>query len=146
MTAVLAVVLAFWFAADVPSSNSIVLDTSGRQGAVTFDHAAHVLAARDPKSAHPAPAQASCGGCHHTHNARGVIQLTRCGACHGPEGDPRNPKSIRTSDEENRKTAFHGLCIGCHVDLANTLNISNTARTGPVDCADCHSAGARGRG
>jgi hypothetical protein len=26
------------------------------------------------------------------------------------------------------------MCIGCHANLAKTAS----ARTGPVDCADCH--------
>lgn len=138
-------IFVLWLAADVPG-DSIALDRAGRQGPVTFDHAAHVKAPRDPSSPYPSPATASCGGCHHSRSSTGVIQLAKCGGCHGPEGDPRNPRS-RIFDEEDRKTAFHQMCMGCHENLAKAAGAVNAAaRSGPVDCADCHKTNTRGRG
>ena len=139
--ALLPMVLAFLLAAG-NSGDSLVLDREGHQGAVAFDHAAHVKAPHDPQSAHPAPATATCAGCHHTTDGEGVIQLAKCEGCHGPEGDPRNPQS-RAFDEESRKTAFHEMCIGCHANLAKAAGANSNARTGPVDCADCHKANPR---
>ena len=132
-------VFAFVLAAD-----PITLDQNGRQGAVTYDHEAHLKAPRDPQSVHAAPGSSSCNGCHHTHDGKGIIQLAKCEGCHGPEGDPRNPKS-RAFNEENRKTAYHEMCIGCHANLAKAPAVSRAAHTGPVDCADCHQTSARGK-
>jgi hypothetical protein len=140
--ALIPVVLALLLAAGDPG-DSLVLDREGQQGTVAFDHAVHVRAPRDPASPFPAPATAACGGCHHTNDGKGVIQLAKCEGCHGPEGDPRNPQS-RAFDEENRKTAFHEMCIGCHANLAKAAaGSTSNARTGPVDCADCHKTNAR---
>lgn len=142
---ILLAVFALLLAADDPG-NPIVLDRAGHQGAVSFDHATHVKAPQDPASPYPAGASASCGGCHHTRDGRGVIQLVKCEGCHGPEGDPRNPKG-RNYDEENRETAFHRMCIGCHADLAKIPSPANTAvHTGPADCVDCHKPNAGGSG
>ncbi len=143
--AILFAMCVLWMAADDPG-NSIVFDRDGRQGPVSFDHAAHVKDPPDPLSAHEATAAATCGGCHHTRDGKGVIQLAKCGGCHGPEGDPRNPKSP-AFDEENRKSAYHEMCIGCHANLAKVPGTSSAgARTGPIDCADCHKMNTRGRG
>jgi len=131
---------ALWLAADNPG-DSIVLDRGGSQAPVAFDHAAHVKALPDPQSPHPTPATATCAGCHHTRDAAGTIQLAKCEGCHGPAGDPRNSQS-KAFNEENRKTAFHEMCIGCHADLAKTAPASHT---GPVACVDCHKTNARGR-
>ena len=134
--------LAFWFAADEPS-DTIMLDRGGHRGVVAFDHALHIRAARDPHSPADPPAIAACSYCHHTRDARGVIQLLKCEGCHGPEGDSRNPKS-RTFDEEYRKQAFHDLCIRCHEALGKISTPSKVAiRTGPVACVDCHAVSPR---
>jgi cytochrome c553 len=135
----LAAVFTLWLATDDPGA-VIVLGREGRQGAVAFDHAAHVKAPRDPSSPYPAPATASCGACHHTRDIKGVIQLAKCEGCHGPEGDARNPKG-HTFDEENRKTAYHQMCVGCHENLAKAA-----VHSGPVDCVDCHKTNAGGGG
>jgi len=132
-------------AADDPG-DSIALDREGSQGAVAFDHAAHVKVPHDPLSPYPAPETAGCAGCHHTRNSRDVIQLAKCEGCHGPEGDRRNPKGLNF-DEENRKTAYHQMCIGCHANLARAAASAKTGvYTGPVDCVDCHKPAARGGG
>lgn len=139
--ALIRIVLALFLAADNPADR-LMLDHDGQQGSVAFDHAAHVKAPPDPLSPFPTPATAACAGCHHTSDAKGVIQLAKCEGCHGPEGDPRNPQS-RAFNEENRKTAFHEMCIGCHANLAKAARSSSKARTGPVDCADCHKTNAK---
>jgi hypothetical protein len=145
VTAMIVAVLALWLAAD-QYGDTVTLDRDGRQGAVAFDHAAHVKVAVDPKSPRRATATATCGGCHHTRDGEGVIQLAKCEGCHGPQGDPRNPKSAEFN-EEDRKTAYHEMCIGCHADLAKASGNSHSAdHPGPVDCADCHTAKPRGRG
>jgi Class III cytochrome C family len=131
---------ALWLAAD----NPITLDQYGRQGTVAYDHEAHLKVPGDPQSVHAGPAASSCGGCHHTRDGKGVIQLAKCEGCHGPEGDPRNPKS-RAFNEENRKTAFHEMCIGCHANLAKAPAGSPAVHTGPVACADCHQTTPRGK-
>jgi cytochrome c553 len=140
MVAVLFAALAFCFAAadPPPAGDAIVLDRNGRQDPVVFRHGEHIKVAPDPQR----KSSSNCAGCHHTKDERGVIQLTRCGDCHGPEGDPRNPRGA-TLNEENRKTAFHEMCIGCHADLARS---APAERSGPVDCADCHKSASRGRG
>lgn len=136
------VMVALWLAADNPA-DSIALDRDGRRGLVAFDHALHVKVGRDPRSAHPVSATATCPACHHTRDAKGVIQLSKCEACHGPEGDSRNPKSA-AFNEENRKRAYHELCIGCHADVAKASGESNAVvRTGPVACVDCHTGAPR---
>lgn len=142
MVFVLLSALTLWFGADSPAG-SIVLDRDGTRGVVAFDHALHVKVARNPKGAHPVPATATCAGCHHTRDTRGVIQLVKCEGCHGPEGDPRNPKSA-AFNEEDRKRSYHELCIGCHEDLPKTSAAQKVApRTGPVACVDCHATSVR---
>ena len=94
--ALLPMVLAFLLAAGNPG-DSLVLDREGHQGAVAFDHAARVKAPHDPQSAHPAPATATCAGCHHTTDGKGVIQLVKC------EGSMA-PKAIRAIRRAGRST------------------------------------------
>jgi hypothetical protein len=94
---------------------------AGQQpGAATFDHDAHLK---------KVPGSEACIACHHTRDARDIIQLERCSLCHRAEGDPGNPKG-KSFDEMYTKRAFHDQCIGCHLSSAK----------GPVACAECHRA------
>jgi hypothetical protein len=61
-----------------------------------------------------------CTACHH-HAPPGVYQ--KCGACH--------EKGLFETEKLNRlnlKAAYHGQCIGCHVEW----------EAGPTGCTECH--------
>lgn len=107
----------------------IKLDEYGTRGVVTFDHDKHRNRINpDPNAVFKAKASAACDGCHHTYDKfTGVIQLWKCTSCHRGIGDPKNPVGA-DYDSEWSKTAYHNLCIGCHL----------ASKKGPVKCGDCH--------
>jgi len=107
----------------------IILDKYGTRGQVQFNHDNHVGRQNpDPNSVFKTPKGASCSGCHHTLDAvSGAPQLWKCSGCHRNSGDPKNPKG-RDGDEQWSETAYHNLCIGCHV----------VSKKGPTKCGDCH--------
>jgi hypothetical protein len=114
----------------------IALDLRGMRGIVSFNHSNHAGRVNpDPNAPFKVlKAGAACSGCHHTVDQRtGSPQLWKCAACHRNSGDPQNPKG-QNLDEEWSETAFHNLCIGCHL----------ASNKGPAKYGDCH--GPRGNG
>ena len=107
----------------------IELNTFGPRGWVAFNHDNHVSRPNpDPNAPFKTTKGASCSGCHHTlDQVTGSPQLWKCTACHRGSGDPKNPKG-RDGDEQWSETAFHNLCITCHISSAK----------GPTKCGDCH--------
>jgi hypothetical protein len=111
------------------SASIIELDRFGPRGRVSFNHDNHTTRQNpDPNAPFKTQKGASCSGCHHTLDpASGAPQLWKCAGCHRGSGDPKNPKG-RDGDEQWSETAYHNLCIGCHV----------ASKKGPVKCGDCH--------
>jgi len=115
----------------------IALDLRGTRGSVPFNHGNHAGRINpDPNAPFKVlKAGAACSGCHHTIDPRtGSPQLWKCTACHRNSGDPQNPKGKINMDEQWSETAYHNLCIGCHL----------ASNKGPRKCGDCH--GPRGKG
>jgi hypothetical protein len=111
------------------SATVIELDKFGPRGWVQFNHDNHAARQNpDPNAVFKTRKGASCSGCHHTQDlATGAPQLWRCSGCHRNSGDPKNPKG-RDGDEQWSETAYHNLCIGCHI----------ASTKGPTKCGDCH--------
>src|SRR5262249_10668108 len=111
------------------SATLIELDKFGMRGRVWFNHDNHAARLNpDPNTVFKTKPGASCSGCHHTlDRVTGTPQLWKCSGCHRNSGDPKNPKG-RDGDEQWSETAYHNLCIGCHV----------ASTRGPVKCGDCH--------
>jgi hypothetical protein len=111
------------------SATIITLDKFGARGWVSFNHDNHTTRQNpDPNAPFKTKQGASCSGCHHTlDSVSGAPQLWKCSACHRGSGDPKNPKG-RDGDEQWSETAYHNLCIGCHV----------ASIKGPTKCGDCH--------
>ena len=117
----------------------IKLDLKGSRGVVFFRHRHHEAYLNpDNEFAHQARPGAECIGCHHKRSeSTGVPVLAKCGACHGGEGDPRNPRNSE-GDEVWSKRAFHDLCIGCH-RASNEKKLAKCEKA-PVACNECHGA------
>ncbi|HEY6330345.1 MAG TPA: cytochrome c3 family protein [Blastocatellia bacterium] len=114
----------------------IALDLRGNKGIVPFNHSNHAGRINpDPNAPFKVlKTGAACSGCHHTIDpATGSPQLWKCTACHRNAGDPANPKGM-DQNEQWSKTAFHNLCIKCHL----------ASNKGPVRCGDCHQSKAGG--
>src|SRR5215472_1171361 len=111
------------------SATIIELDRYGGRGRVSFNHDNHTARQNpDPNAPFKIKKGASCSECHHTQDpVTGAPQLWKCTGCHRGSGDPKNPKG-RDGDEQWSETAYHNLCIGCHI----------ASRKGPVKCGDCH--------
>lgn len=105
------------------------LDKYGARGWVSFNHDNHTTRQNpDPNAPFKTKKGASCSGCHHTLDpVSGAPQLWKCSGCHRGSGDPTNPKG-RDGDEQWSETAYHNLCIGCHI----------ASTKGPTKCGDCH--------
>ncbi|MFY9556383.1 MAG: cytochrome c3 family protein [Blastocatellia bacterium] len=115
----------------------VKLNLNGTRGVVLFRHKHHETYL-NPSSdfAHPAQKGAECIGCHHKRTEfSGVPILVKCAACHGGDGDPRNPRN-KDWDEARSERVFHDLCIGCH----RATNEKGTIKCekAPVACSDCH--------
>jgi len=114
----------------------IALDLRGARGNVPFNHGNHAGRINpDPNSPFKVlKAGAACSGCHHTVDpVTGSPQLWKCAGCHRTSGDPLNPKG-KDGDEQWSETAFHNLCIKCHL----------ASNKGPLKCGDCHQTKMRG--
>ncbi len=132
----------------------IMLNTKGvrTRGPVRFDHDEHdSLINPDPNNPHPAKEGAACIGCHHTEDARGIVQLWKCTSCHKTEGggdgkfintknkdcdQSGNPKN-RECDEVYFERAFHDKCISCHIASNKEFTLKQPA---PVTCGGCHES------
>jgi len=117
----------------------IKLDLKGRRGVVTFRHRHHEAYLNpDSQFAHQSQRGAECIGCHHKRTeSSGVPILVKCIACHGADGDPKNPRN-HDGDEERSERAFHDLCIGCH-KASNAKGLVKCDKA-PVACSECHAA------
>ncbi len=75
----------------------------------------------------------NCGSCHHAYDdtAKKLVYTKdkeeTCRACH--TASPKEPVKLATEE------AFHNQCVTCH----QTLIEKKAERSGPVDCASCHS-------
>ncbi|HXU40082.1 MAG TPA: cytochrome c3 family protein [Blastocatellia bacterium] len=117
----------------------IKLDLKGTRGVVLFRHRHHETYLNpDSHFAHQGQQGAECIGCHHKRTEfSGVPVLVKCIACHGVDGDPKNPRN-KDGDEERSQRAFHDLCIGCH-RASNAKGLVKCDKA-PVACGECHAA------
>ena len=117
----------------------IKLDLKGTRGVVLFRHRHHETYLNpDSQFAHQGQQGAECIGCHHKRTEfSGVPVLVKCIACHGVDGDPKNPRN-KDGDEERSQRAFHDLCIGCH-RASNAKGLVKCDKA-PVACGECHAA------
>ena len=124
---------------DDATAGVIKLDLRGTRGAVLFRHRHHETYLNpDSQFVHQGQQGAECIGCHHKRTeGSGVPVLVKCIACHGVDGDPRNPRN-KDGDEERSQRAFHDLCIGCH--RASNAKALVRCDKAPVACSECHSA------
>jgi hypothetical protein len=88
-------------------------------GAVTFDHAAHVKVGK-------------CAECHHASKAQKPSKsgFEKCGDCHTKTATP--PVTTKLQAAFHNPTATAGTCINCH----KTQNAAG--KKAPAKCADCH--------
>lgn len=119
------------------TAHVIRLDLGGTRGVVLFRHSHHE-AYLNPSGDFPHQAQkgAECIGCHHKRTEfSGVPILVKCTACHGGDGDIKNPKN-KDWDEDRSERAFHDLCVGCHraINEKGQVKCDNA----PVACSECH--------
>lgn len=124
---------------DDPAARLIRLDLRGTRGEVLFRHKHHE-AYLNPAGhfSHNAEKGAECIGCHHKRTeSSGVPILVKCTACHGADGDPRNPRN-KDGDEARSERAFHDLCIECH--RATNEKGQAKCEKAPVACSECHAA------
>lgn len=121
------------------AARPIKLDLNGTRGVVVFRHRHHERYLNsDGQFAHQPLKGAECAGCHHKRSeSSGAPMLAKCGACHGGEGDPGNPRN-RDLDEEWSGRAFHDLCIGCH-RASNEKGLVKCDKA-PVACSECHGS------
>lgn len=124
---------------DDANARVIKLDLNGTRGVVLFRHRHHEAYLNpDNQFAHQAQQGAECIGCHHKRTEfSGVPVLAKCTACHGVDGDPKNPRN-KDGDEERSQRAFHDACIGCH-RASNARSVVKCDKA-PVACSDCHNA------
>ena len=125
--------------ADDTTARVITLDLKGTRGVVKFRHRHHETYLNpDSQFAHQGQQGAECIGCHHKRTEfSGVPVLVKCIACHGVDGDPKNPRN-KDGDEERSQRAFHDLCIGCH-RASNAKGLVKCDKA-PVACSECHAA------
>ena len=136
----------------------IMLNVKGTRtrGAVRFDHNAHdALINPDPNNPHPAKEGAACVGCHHTVDARGIVQLWKCTSCHKSEGqgegkfvNTKNPDCDQSGNPKNGdcdelyfERAFHDKCIECHIASNKEFKLKTPA---PITCGGCHRSTTQG--
>ena len=124
---------------DDATARVIKLDLRGTRGVVLFRHKHHEAYLNpDSQFAHQPEKGAECAGCHHTRSqSSGASMLLKCSACHGGEGDSKNPRN-KEWDEEWSGRAFHDLCIGCH-RASNEKGLVKCDKA-PVACSECHAA------
>ena len=99
---------------------------------------------------HPIHFGFKCQRCHHKWENDEPIVGCQTNDCHDVAEAPQKSKSgVIDKDLAARyfKTAYHGLCIGCHKEMQiqnNALEISgriikeNLPNTGPTGCIQCH--------
>ncbi len=110
--AVLGTTLAFAQAKKAPET--VVLKAPN--GDVTFNHKAHVTAAK------------KCDTCHHASKPEkpATAPQQNCADCHTKTATP--PMKTKLQAAFHNPTATAGTCIDCH----------KTGGKGPQKCADCH--------
>lgn len=89
---------------------------------------------------------ANCGACHHVFDPQNTqTQLTwkrheedACRACH-LQADSPNPED-KSRTVPSLRSAAHDSCISCHFTQAERYGAD---KSGPVNCAGCHSAQAQ---
>ena len=95
----------------------------GKQGPVTFPHAAHF-------------AVTECVTCHHTNEGltaetAASTEVATCGSCHDA---PEKEGVPDTASMSLTKNAFHISCVGCHKESAK----ADAALSLPTKCTECH--------
>jgi len=106
-------------------------DVEARRAPVDFPHGQHF--------------DFNCKTCHHTWDKSAEINGCMTSGCHDLEKAPKKAKAKEAVSYY--KTAYHGLCIGCHKEIkANNKKLAMTkatgtaklAKTGPTGCVQCH--------
>ena len=95
--------------ANVPAGPAGPVEIESAPGKVLFAHRSH--------------ADIQCTACHHT--SPGIRIKRSCRSCHTPTS--RMPR--------NSRDAFHGQCIGCHLDLKKAGRPTGPAKL----CSQCHA-------
>jgi cytochrome c553 len=88
-------------------------------GAVTFDHAAHIKVGK-------------CAECHHASKPQkpSKSQFEKCGDCHTKTGSP--VVKTRLQAAFHNPTATAGTCVDCHKKQ------NAVGKKAPAKCTDCH--------
>ena len=88
-------------------------------GAVTFDHAAHIKVGK-------------CAECHHASKAQKPSKspTEKCGDCHTKTATP--PVTTKLQAAFHNPTATAGTCIDCHKKQ------NAAGKKAPAKCTDCH--------
>jgi hypothetical protein len=105
--------------AQMPKAAIIMKDAPN--GAVTFDHPAHVKAAG-----------AKCVTCHHASRPEkpATAPQQACRNCHTKDATP--PMKTKRQAAFHNPLAKAGTCIDCHAKLVAE------GKTAPTKCTDCH--------
>ncbi|MBK8166648.1 MAG: cytochrome c3 family protein [bacterium] len=127
LVAALAVAVAA-MAAEMPGKITIK-DCADTKTPVTFDHAAHVKAAKD------------CVTCHHTQKdltaENGTtLAVEKCGKCHIK---PEKAETPACSGKKMTDNPYHIGCVSCHKET----KAAKADTKAPTTCVGCHpKAGA----
>lgn len=110
-------------------------DVEAKRASVEFPHSTHF--------------DYACSRCHHMWEYDAEIQSCSTEGCHDASLSPL--KAAAEGDEieayQYYKTAYHGLCIGCHKEIkVSNAKLERTmgklpeqlAATGPTGCIECH--------
>jgi hypothetical protein len=111
--------------AQAPKPPGVVVMKDAPNGAVTFDHPAHVKAANN-----------KCETCHHASKPDKPAKAAQeaCRSCH--------TKDAVAPMKTKRQAAFHnpmaktGICVECHAKAVAE------GKKAPAKCTDCHKKGA----
>ena len=96
-----------------------VVQLPAPNGAVKFDHAAHMKVGK-------------CTDCHHASKPEKPLksQFEKCSDCHTNPATP--PVTTKLQAAFHNPTATAGTCINCHKTSAAA------GKPAPTKCADCH--------
>jgi hypothetical protein len=121
---------------DCRSCHKTQSQTGSSRKPISFDKSLHYRheSADAIQPADPADT-VNCSACHHTYDkaAQKTVYAKgeegSCGYCH---------KQEKTTEASSSRLASHDACVNCHQTL-----VTQKKKTGPTDCAGCHSAEAQ---
>lgn len=104
-----------------PKAPGVVVMKDAPNGAVTFDHPAHVKAVND-----------KCDTCHHASKKEkpATAPQEACRKCHTK--DAAAPMTTKRQAAFHNPMAKAGVCVDCHAKAVAA------GKKAPAKCADCH--------